>query len=518
MFKVVHPLVVQAVQRAVLSLFPEKLTFQSVGSSASARLGTHESMADSLQDEALRQWTRSYLSSTGSIEEDDLKSLPPAAQRRNTACAVGGRGAVAHIEWVEHGGLCAPPATRLDGHRPFPSVYPRTLHRGDLAHLYDGTRYYCWTPKTHGAQTRLVCMRFFGKPLCVLLTRTWDTYVVRWDMPDEWFEGTMMDAELVQTLAGPALVVFDALMVAGRRLTQLVYLHRLQIAAAWLTAWARALEEADGAPLPRLDPERTCAYPVQVCRTAARPEWPLAVRVKSVFAPEEVTRVLLRCCPQLDHSIDGWILMASDATYRVGDGRDCFKLKLRFEHTIDVAGFFVDAGAKEEAKAGAKAGAKTGAQAVAKEDTKPSAQNQHQIQWLLRHGARWLLWDKQPATEADRVYHGKIVECLYDVGRRRWVPERLRLDKPHTNRPEIALSTWADVCEGIRLTEALPQPIVSAEDHARLAKWEQRAAASESTLAVRWTAPSGIEPDSLPIRKRYPVTLEELAARSDVDP
>jgi hypothetical protein len=483
LYKVHDSMLVEAVQRAVVTLVPDT---DYTRSKPSTRLGTKESMQDSYRDEKLRQHVRSLYSSVGTIEDSDVGCLPPAAATQNSAFLVGGRNSWVDIDFVETPG--PPPARGFRHTKPFPAMYPGTFGVPQLNMMYDGSRYYCVTPKTHGTQTRIVCMRFYGHPISVLVTRTWDIYLVRFDMPDEFFEGSVLDAELVQTSRGPTLVVFDALMVCGRPIARLVYLHRLQLAAVWLTAWCREIEDVDGKEglMPTLDHDTSCAYPVQVCRTKVRPNWPLAVRVKNVYAPEEVARVLVRCCPQLDHAIDGWVKMAADSTFQVGDGRECYKMKLRFENTVDFVGFM------DEKK--------------------------QEFLWMLRHGSRWLVWERQKAKdlEEQRKFHGRVVECRYDAVTRHWVAERVRLDKPHPNRPKTALQTWADICEGMRLAQAFPKNVIP-ESHRRvLEAWDQRASNMEGSLSARWTQSMNLKLDNLPIRKRYPLTMAEVAAQEDV--
>jgi hypothetical protein len=122
----------------------------------------------------------------------------------------------------------------LSPHGKFPGPNPCSLEKADLRKIRQTDNWLC--EKTDGTRVLLACVVYCGINMCVLVTRSWDVFVVGLKKcPKVWFQGTVFDGELVFSDDRWIWLGFDAMMVSGIPVHMLPLSKRLASAQRSMT-------------------------------------------------------------------------------------------------------------------------------------------------------------------------------------------------------------------------------------------------------------------------------------------
>jgi hypothetical protein len=126
----------------------------------------------------------------------------------------------------------------LSPHGAFPGPNPCSIERADLT-ARNASMAYWVCEKTDGVRAALVFLTHNALNLAVLVTRTWEVYMVRIrHVPKVVFQGTVFDGELVSSTCGPTWLGFDAVFVAGIPVYTCALSGRLSAASRAMSTYA----------------------------------------------------------------------------------------------------------------------------------------------------------------------------------------------------------------------------------------------------------------------------------------
>lgn len=164
-------------------------------------------------------------------------------------------------------------------------------------------------------------------PVSVMVDRSLNVYEVEcWAPSDFFYEGTLFDGELVWDMSTQKrllFLVFDTVMVKGRRVISLSYDQRMQHARASLF----------GGDVPDSDEEAECLVGEQSVILFKHNDHRLTVQAKNAV-PIEVVERLWRERGNLSHKQDGLILTRKSAPLSTRATDDILKWKPK--HSVDV--------------------------------------------------------------------------------------------------------------------------------------------------------------------------------------
>lgn len=184
--------------------------------------------------------------------------------------------------------------------RRFPGPNPCSIEKSDFPILQQHKYKIC--EKTDGYRCLLVVCVFQGYQLVTLVTRAWDVYVIPLQRcPKQWYQGTVLDGELITIRGEWVWLGFDGIMVAGVPLYHDPLEDRLQAVRQSMRWYTHTPGEVRLSMKPYFD------------------------------TVEQYT-----CYKQsTDHAIDGVILTPSALGIQAGRHPSLFKLKDSGHHTVD---------------------------------------------------------------------------------------------------------------------------------------------------------------------------------------
>jgi hypothetical protein len=350
----------------------------------------------------------------------------------------------------------------------FPGSVPVSLMREDIvSRLWDGAYYFVWAPKTNGLRFFAVFCHFGNKPWILFINRSQQVFAVpNVTAPDVFFDGTILDGELVPTRQGTfAYLAYDCAISCGVPCSEYNYLVRLQIASLLIESWT-------------------------LKNSVKSLEW----RVKRVWGPDRFVEMLGTELPGLDHDTDGFMATAVEPPIQIGQTQTIFKIKHFTDHTID----FLLANPKW---------------------------NETELCWdlvsLSNRGPNQpeagVWWDtiRIPKTQLPDLLRklgfnnslsveegvgwvsGRVVECRYSPEQRTWVPEIVRRDKAVPNKVSVAEKTWKNIQESLHLTDVFPKGTLPEPQRALIQQWETKHPNWRPTPTVSHKATHPIAPASL---------------------
>jgi hypothetical protein len=320
-------------------------------------------------------------------------------------------------------------ATRRSERNPLEQ--PLSLARSDLPRLLaedyvvlrksDGVRHtlFLTTTKASGA-------------LAVLLDRRLELRRVPVAARKEFFEGTVLDCELVRTHAGERrLLAFDALAFKGRRVLQEPYGERSALVAECLLPEPASgcVEEGDLAARERALRRRVAKGLLVLGASKAE----LSIYAKPHTPLCRLEELLSSGC---SHETDGLVFVALGRGSRPGTSTSTFKLKS--QHTVDL-----------EVSDGKLLCGRGGGPSTAMARLELDAA----LEGLAVDERFWESLSRLVDEEGRRPCP-LILECALSPGRV-LRPLRLRLDKSHPNTLDVVRRTSADFDEGLSPSEVL---------------------------------------------------------------
>ena len=372
---------------------------------------------------------------------------------------------------------------------PYPFCFrgslPVSIMKSDIPSIYDNQQFWSVAPKTNGLRFFLLACTFYNQRLAVFMDRSLKLYLVPLALPQVWFQGTILDGELVSLqTGGHAFIIFDCWQMNGVPVAQESYLNRLQIASL-------ALDEYQKTKTSRVDIE---------------------LRVKAVYTIQDAPAMLMNELPAMDHLLDGLIFTAVEPSAPIGRAsHKIYKYKVGMENTIDCM-IVYPSPEREPYRLDLLC-------------TGPLNQNQKGfIHWatiqdvrtaqdceLLTCCATLGLGKCSSWEQVCETIDGKVVECAYLQNKQMWKLKTIR-EKADANLLSTAEKTLQNVYESLRLTDVFPEySSWTKEQRKTIDAWEE---GFQKTLNANWTiAPQlklGKQKDYIPIRVLAPVPLQTM--------
>jgi len=186
--------------------------------------------------------------------------------------------------------------------RRFPGPNPCSIEKADFDTIRQHQYKVC--EKTDGYRVLLVACMFGEYQLLTLITRAWDVYVIPLDKcPRVWYQGTVLDGELVKNNAGQWVWMgFDAIVVSGIP----VYRDSLDDR---LEALKRSMRHYEPSPKDTV-----------------------ILRIKPYY---DTLQEYENHLTDVQHNVDGVILTPATLGIHVGRHQNMYKLKGAGQHTVD---------------------------------------------------------------------------------------------------------------------------------------------------------------------------------------
>lgn len=183
----------------------------------------------------------------------------------------------------------------------FPGPNPCSIEKSDFEVIRRQEYKIC--EKTDGYRMLLTVCMFGEYKLVTLISRAWDVYVIPLKKcPRVWYQGTVLDGELVRTSAGEWVWMgFDAIIVGGIPVYRDPLEDRLEALRRSMHSYRHSPGEVE-------------------------------LRLKSYYNTLEEYQQYL---PGLQHNVDGIILTPARLGITVGRHRQMYKLKNAGDHTVD---------------------------------------------------------------------------------------------------------------------------------------------------------------------------------------
>lgn len=184
--------------------------------------------------------------------------------------------------------------------RRFPGPNPCSIEKQNFPTIQQHKYKIC--EKTDGYRTLLIASMFEGHHVVALVTRAWDVYIIPMHhCPRQWYQGTVLDGELLHMGEEWVWLGFDAVVVAGIPVFREPLEDRLDAAKRSMRWYSHRPGE------------------VRLCMK------PYFDTVDQYTQYKEMT----------DHAIDGVILTPATLGIRMGRHPSLFKLKSTGSHTVD---------------------------------------------------------------------------------------------------------------------------------------------------------------------------------------
>jgi len=186
--------------------------------------------------------------------------------------------------------------------RRFPGPNPCSIEKADFDTIRQHQYKVC--EKTDGYRVLLVACMFGEYQLLTLITRAWDVYVIPLEKcPRVWYQGTVLDGELVKNKAGQWIWMgFDAIVVSGIP----VYRDSLDDR---LEALKRSIQHYEPSPKDTV-----------------------ILRIKPYY---NTLQEYEDHVADVQHNVDGVILTPATLGIHVGRHQNMYKLKGAGQHTVD---------------------------------------------------------------------------------------------------------------------------------------------------------------------------------------
>ena len=322
----------------------------------------------------------------------------------------------------------------------FRGSLPVSIMQADLPSMYDNRQFLVVAPKTNGLRLFLVATTMFQEPLLVFMDRSLKLYLIPLDIPHVWYQGTILDGELVSLKSGKyAFIVYDAWQINGVPVAQESYLNRLQIAHLLIEQREIGLKATQDV---------------------------FELRVKPVYSVSQVPDVLMQELSRMDHLLDGLIITAVEPSAPLGRAAGkIYKYKVGHDNTIDCL--------------------------------VQHKQNRALHLLSIVKGDEYALWaviddlkiteKKELKTVCDSLgvnniqswealcatLHDKVVECAFDATSSHWHIKSIR-EKNDANLLSTAIKTFQNIQEGLTLNQIFPAEYVtwSRDQRDKLIEWE----------------------------------------------
>lgn len=192
--------------------------------------------------------------------------------------------------------------TFKDGKSPpiFSGPQPVSIERKHFSTLKNGRYVVC--EKTDGVRNAIICTRYNGENICVLLNRALQTSRVNLKIPEEAYKGTILDGELVDN---KLFMVYDAMSVSGHNVMKKNLLFRLEKASHVIGAIQKKKQDK------------------------------LKIKLKRFFVTEDFSEFNHDYFPSLPYKTDGVVFTPIEEPVRIGTHETMFKWKPRDMNTID---------------------------------------------------------------------------------------------------------------------------------------------------------------------------------------
>jgi hypothetical protein len=212
--------------------------------------------------------------------------------------------------------------------KTMPFTLPTTMSRRHLKEMYQGTKFWWWTFKSHGQRMLWYSLTVAHQPLSVWLNRIGTCWAVpNTNMPADFHDGTVWDGELTRLDDGTvSYLIFDCLVGKGRVCAHLPQRARITIPQVAIRLWEKHDPSDDRLKRPH-PPMNKMLYVAE--------HWVndfFVVRVKRLYPTWDVPH-LLEEMTRCDHEMDGILAMTDEDPLCQGGSPHILKLKM--DHTLD---------------------------------------------------------------------------------------------------------------------------------------------------------------------------------------
>ncbi len=306
--------------------------------------------------------------------------------------------------------------------RKFPGAMPKSLNKSHLINIYDGNRAYYCALKNDGERYLLMFTTYQNVRISLVISRKGTVYVVPITVDSTWYDGTIMDSEIVveKNAKGQDIytcIIFECLCLKGEMVGHLDFTYRLNIA------------------------QLAC-----VQHGLLKNNW-FNIRMKHFYKPDQLIHLLKNVYPSTPHKTDGIILMPMEDPYVSGTHDYLYKLKFSSQHTIDFKCVWDE---KEKNKLNLW---------CVDANNKP-------MYWASTH-----VQDDYLQSKFKCDINQMIVECQWNEKTRSFMPIRIRNDKSSPNPLYIVEQTWQSLQENLQLTDVFPQ--ITGNDKVWMQEWQK---------------------------------------------
>jgi len=370
---------------------------------------------------------------------------------------------------------------------PYPFCFrgslPVSVMKSEIATMYDNRQFLTIAPKNNGLRFFLLAITFFREPMVILMDRSLKLYLVPFSLPAIWFQGTILDGELVSVDDGSYLfVIYDAWIINGVPVAQESYLNRLQIAHM-------QIEQTNNE-----DKKNDCVF---------------RMRVKPVYAVSQVPDMLMQELCSLDHLLDGLILTAVEPSAPLGRATNkIYKFKVGQDNTIDCL-VQHKGGTRLHLLCLVKGEDYQLWSVIENLETAQGKPLETVCQLLGVETKQCRSWE-----ELAKRLDNQVVECALHGNT--WAVKSVR-EKAEANLLSTAQKTLQNIRENLTLNDLFPPEYVTwpKEQRDRLLEWE---AGFQKFLGVNWTHLPQLKhkggmmvmKDKKQIRPLAPVTMTQL--------
>jgi hypothetical protein len=375
----------------------------------------------------------------------------------------------------------------------FRGSLPVSIMKSDIPEIYNNRQFWTVAPKTNGLRFFLIACTFYNQHMVILMDRSLKLYLLPLSVPLIWFQGTILDGELVSVEnGGYAFIIYDCWQCNGVPVAQESYLNRLQIASLAIES-IKQKEQAK--------PSTLFLSPCNI-----------ELRVKPVYTIDQAPAMLMNELNQMDHLLDGLILTAVEPSAPIGRALNkIYKYKVGPDNTIECLIQYVPS-EKEPFRmdllCSSSATSKTNEYVLWASVSDFRISQGHDLNACCKQLGilKCETWETLAAS-----IHGAVLECEYVLQADTWKMKCVR-EKAEPNLLTTAEKTFQNIKEGLRLTDIFPKHCSwTEEQRLMIQKWEE---GFQKTLGCNWTAvpqlKMGKQKDYVPIRALAPVSLKEM--------
>ena len=285
----------------------------------------------------------------------------------------------------------------------FPGPQPISIERSHFKQLKSNPYWVC--AKTDGVRYIFVCIYLDDKPFCCLINRKKDVYLLKLEINQDAYKGTVLDGELVMTKDNQyEYLVYDSTIVCGDSCTSDIHSVRMN----------KALSIVD-----------------YIKQNNTKPC--MQISIKTFYPLDKMKEYVQYMLPTLNHDIDGYIFTPENDPVRSGTHPTMFKWKEQMKNTVDFMVIMVNA----------------------KHPT--GIHNPKYIMKIAKGKQQIVLHDQRVHIRENKMKQllqkeNRIIECKY-ISEGLWEGLFVRTDKIHPNNMLTYKKTLVNISENIKLEE-----------------------------------------------------------------